>query len=136
MGFIGLTKQKRSGAVPWEWQVWRCISDSREVFEEKGWKSGSSGWDGNEAMLILAECGGYCIAFFKKDTGTGECWFELRDTVRSRMVFVHGTHNIPTPDRAAEMLTNHGGPLYQIANPGDCSMYGLPVAPVVPVAEA
>jgi len=119
--------------VVWEWQVWRCISDIKEIFEEKGWKSGSSERNGNEAMPALAQSGGYCIVFFKKDSGTGECWFELRDMVRSRRVFVHGMHNIPTPERAAELLTSHGGPLYQITNTGDYSMYGLPIAPAVEV---
>jgi hypothetical protein len=119
--------------VVWEWQVWRCISDIRDIFEENGWKSRSSERNGDEVMPVLAQSGGYCLVFFKKDSGTGECWFELRDMVRSRRVFVHGMHNIPTPERAAELLTSDGGPLYQIANSGDCSMYGLPV---VPGAEA
>lgn len=121
----------------WEWQVWRSFDDIRETLEEKGWESGFVGHNGNGAMPpLLAESGDYCIAFFKKDSGTGECWFELRDNVRSRRVFVQGTQNIPTPERAAELVTYHGGPLYKIAAPGDRSMYGLPVAPVLRTVEA
>ncbi len=127
--------QERRRTVAWEWQVWRCFSDIREIFEEKGWKpSGPPGRNGNEAMPLLAESGDHCIAFFKRDLGTGECWFELRDKARSRMVFVQGTHNIPTPERAAWLLANHGGPLYEITAPGDRPMYGLPIAPVMPAS--
>jgi hypothetical protein len=115
--------------VAWEWQVWRCFDDIRETFEEKGWGPSFAGRNDNGVMPLLAESGDHCIAFFKRDTGTSECWFELRDKVRRRMVFVHGTHNIPTPEQAARLLANHGGPLYEIADP-DRSMYGLPVAPV------
>ena len=83
-------------------------------------------------MPLLVEAGDrYCILFFKRDPGTGESWFELRDKVRRKMVFVHGTQNIPTPARAAQLLADHGGPLYEIANPDDRPMYGLPVAPMV-----
>jgi hypothetical protein len=47
------------------------------------------------------------------------------------MLFVHGTQNIPTPEQAARLLTDHGGPLYEIADPDGRPMYGLPVAPMV-----
>ena len=116
----------------WEWQVWRSFDDIRETFEYKEWKSGFLGHNGNGAMPpLLAESGDYCIAFYKRDSGTGECWFELRDNARSRRVFVQGTHNIPTPERAAELVVNHGGPVYEITTADDRSMYGLPVAPMV-----
>jgi hypothetical protein len=122
--------------VVWEWQVWRSFDDIRETFEEKGWESGFVERNGNGAMPpLLATSGDYCVAFFKRDPGTGECWFELRDKARSRMVFVHGAQNIPTPERATELLANHGGPLYKITAPDDRPMYGLPMAPVVPAAE-
>jgi hypothetical protein len=120
--------------VVWEWQVWRSFDDVRETFEEKGWESEFVG--GNGAMPpLLAKSGDYCIAFFKRDPGTGECWFELRDNARSRMVFVQGTHNIPTPERAARLLANHGGPLYEITAPDNRPMYGLPIAPVLSSSE-
>ncbi|MDP8953115.1 MAG: hypothetical protein M3N18_12945 [Actinomycetota bacterium] len=119
--------------VAWEWQAWRTFDDIRETFERKGWNPGFVGRNDNGVMPLLAERDDqYCIAFFKRDSGTGECWFELRDKIRGRRVFVHGTHNIPTPQRAVELLENHGGPLYEIAAPDDHSMYGLPVAPVMP----
>ena len=115
----------------WEWQVWRSFDDIRESFEVKGWESTFVERNDHGAMPpLLAASGDCCVAFFKRDPGTGECWFELRDTVRRRMLFVHGTHNIPTPERAAELLTNHGGPLYEITDPDGCCTYGLPVAPV------
>ena len=121
----------------WEWQVWRSFDDIREIFEEKGWESGFVGRDGNGAMPpLLAESGDYCIAFFKRDSATGQCWFELRDKTRSKMVFVQGTHNIPTPKWAEELLANHGGPLYEITAPDNRSRYGLPIAPVLPSSEA
>ena len=119
--------------VAWEWQVWRTFDDIRETFERKGWTSGFLGRNGDGVMPLLAERDDrYCIAFFKRDSGTGECWFQLRDKVRRRMVFVHGTHNIPTPQGAVELLENHGGPLYEISAPDGHSMYGLPVAPTMP----
>ncbi len=119
--------------MAWEWQVWRSFDDIKETFEEKGWRSGSNGRNDNDAMPLLAESGDNCIAFFKRDTGTGECWFELRDKIQRRRVFVHGTENIPTPERAVKLLANHGGPLYEIADPSHHPMYGLPVAPVVEI---
>ena len=123
--------------MTWEWQVWRSFGDIRETFEEKGWKTGFNGRNDDGVKPLLAEAGDrYCISFFKRDPGTGESWFELRDKVRGRMVFVQGTHNIPTPERAAELLANHGGPLYKVTAPEDRSMYGLPLAPVATVAEA
>lgn len=117
--------------MAWEWQVWRSFDDIGEILEEKGW--GSSGfvghYGGGGMPPLLGECGDHCIVFFKRDAGTGECWFELRDKVRRRMVFVHGTQNIPTPERAAKLLADHGGPLYEIKPLSDRSMYGLPIAP-------
>ena len=123
--------------MTWEWEVWRSFSDIREILENKGWDIGSNGRHDEGVMPLLAEAGDqYCISFFKRDHGTGECWFELRDNVRRRMLFVHGTQNIPTPERAVELLADHGGPLYKIYAPDDRSMYGLPVVPIITVAEA
>ncbi len=122
--------------VAWEWQAWRTFDDIRETFERKGWNPGFAGRSDDGVMPLLAEFEDrYCISFFKRDSGTGECWFELRDKARQRMVFVHGTQNVPTPQRAAELLENHSGPLYEIASPGDRSIYGLPVAPVMPTSD-
>ncbi len=121
--------------VVWEWQVWRAFDDIRETFERKGWTSaGFIGRNGDGVMPLSAGSGEHSISFFKRDSGTGECWFELRDKARRRMVFVHGTHNIPTPQRAVELLKNHGGPLYEITAPDDHSMYGLPVPPLMPAS--
>ena len=120
--------------MTWEWQVWRSFDDIKETFEKKGWGTRFVGRDDNGVMPLVAESGDRCISFFKRDSGTGESWFELRDKARRRMVFVHGTHNIPTPEQAAELLENHGGPLYKIAAPGDRPMYGLPIAPVMPAS--
>ena len=116
--------------MAWEWQVWRCFDGIRETFEEKGWGPSFAGRNDNGVMPLLAESGDHCIAFFKRDPGTSECWFELRDKVRRRMVFVHGTQNIPTPEQATRLLADHGGPLYEVADPDGRSMYGLPVAPM------
>ncbi len=60
----------------------------------------------------------------------------MRDKVQSRRVFVHGIQNIPTPKWAVELLKNHGGPLYEVVAPEDHSMYGLPVAPMMPASGA
>ena len=119
----------------WEWQMWRCFEDAREIFEEKGWESGFAERNDNEVMPLLAESGDYCIAFFKNNPHTGENWFELRDKVRRRVVFVQGVRNIPTPERAVTLLANYGAPSEIIA-PHNRPLYSLPVAPVVPVREA
>ena len=87
-------------------------------------------------MPLLAESGDYCVVFFERDTGTGECWFELRDKIRHRVLFVRGTRNIPTPERAAERLADHGAPLGEVKTPHELPLYRLTVAPVVPMAEA
>jgi hypothetical protein len=121
--------------VTWEWQAWRSFDDIRETFERKGWTSGFVGRNDDGVRPLSAESGDHNISFFRRDSGTGECWFELRDKGRRRMVFVHGTQNIPTPERATELLENYGGPLYEIAAPDDRSMYGLPVAPVAMLTE-
>jgi hypothetical protein len=119
----------------WEWQMWRCFEDVREVFEEKGWESGFAERNDNEVMPLLAESGDYCISFFKNNPNTGESWFELRDKVRRRVVFVQGVRNIPTPERAVKLLANYGGPS-EITAPRDLPLYSLPVVPVMPTAEA
>jgi hypothetical protein len=79
----------------------------------------------------LAESGNYCIAFFERDSGTGVCWFELRDKVRRRMMLIRETGNIPTPERAAELLARHGAPLDTVGSLRDLPLYTLSVAPLV-----
>ena len=118
----------------WEWQVWRCFDDIRETFEEKGWETGFVRRNDNEVMPLLAASGDHCITFFKRDSYTGECWFELRDKVRRRVVFVQGVRNIPTPQQAVKLLADYGGPS-EITAPCDLPLYSLPVVPVVPAAE-
>jgi hypothetical protein len=81
--------------VTWEWQAWRSFGDIRETFEEKGWKCGFNGRNEDGVMPLLAEAGDrYCISFFKRDPGTRESWFELRDKVRRRygVCAVHTHH--------------------------------------------
>jgi hypothetical protein len=125
----------RRHTVAWEWQVWRCFDNIRDTFEEKGWEYRFDGRNDNEVVPLLAESGDYCITFFERDPGTGECWFELRDRVRRRVVFVQGARNIPTPDRAAKLLVDHGA-WSEISIPRERPTYSLPVVPVVPMAEA
>ena len=115
----------------WEWQVWRCFDSIREAFEEKGWEYSLSGGYGNEAMPLLAASGDYYIAFFERDSGTGVCWFELRDTAQRTMMLIREMENIPTPEKAAELLASHGAPLDTVGSPRDLPLYNLPVAPLV-----
>jgi hypothetical protein len=122
--------------VAWEWQVWRCFDDIRETFEEKGWGSSFAGRNDNGVMPLLAVSGDYCVTFFKRDPGTGECWFELRDKNRRRVVFVRGVQNIPTPKRATQLLADYGTPLGEIRAPRELPLYSLPVAPLISVAES
>ena len=119
--------------MAWEWQVWRCFDDIRETFEEKGWEYKPGGCGDNGVMPLLAESGGYRISFFKQDPGTGECWFELRNQAKGRMVFVHGSHNIPTPEKAAELIEIYGGPTSDPATLRDRPVYSLPMAPMAEV---
>ena len=120
--------------MAWEWQAWRSFDDIRETFEEKGWRSKFPLGNDNEVMPLLAESDGYCITFFERDSATGECWFELRDTARRRVVFVQGTRNIPRIEQAAKLLSNYGAPLGELRAPRDLPLYSLPMAPVVPMA--
>lgn len=115
--------------MAWEWEMWRCFDSIKETFEEKGWESEGGRMD-NGVMPLLAEFGDYCIAFFKRDPCTSECWFELRDKVRGRMVFVQGVQNIPTPQLATKLLADYGRPSYEITPLADRPIHGLPVAPV------
>jgi hypothetical protein len=115
----------------WEWQVWRGFDSIRETFEERGWEYRLSGGDGNEALPLLAESGDYYVAFFERDSGTGVCWFELRDKARRRMMLIREMENIPTPARAAELLADHGIPLDTVGSPQGLPLYHLPVAPLV-----
>src|SRR5919112_4009842 len=97
-------KQKRRIMVVWEWQAWRCFDHIEETFEEKGWKTGAfgRGRHDNEVMPLLAESNGHCIAFFERDPGTNECWFELRDKAGHRVLYMRGANNIPAPAEATE----------------------------------
>lgn len=113
----------------WEWQVWRCFDNVRETFEEKDWTSGVVGYEDNGARPVIAEHDDYCISFFERSPYTGECWFELRDKPRRRMVLVHGEQNIPTPERAAQLLAGHGS-RSEISAPHERPIYSLPLAPV------
>ena len=133
---MGSPHAVKEASVMWEWQVWRCFDNIRETFEEKGWEYRFSRRDDNEVMPLLAESDEHCVAFFERDPGTGECWFELRDKVRNRVVFVQGAQNIPTPERAAELLADYGTLLGEIRAPRELPLYSLPVEPVMPVAEA
>jgi hypothetical protein len=116
--------------VTWEWQAWRCFDHITEALEDKGWESGFAGGNGNGMMPpLLAESHGHGIAFFERDSGTGECWFELRDKARNRVVFVRGTQNIPVPEEAARMLADYGWPLDGVSSARALPLYSLPVAP-------
>jgi len=115
--------------MAWEWQAWRCFDNIREAFEEKGWEFRFVGRNDNEVIPLLAESGDYCVAFFERDSYTGECWFEVRDKVRCRVILVQGERNIPTLERAARLLADHGG-LSEMTAPLDRPIYSLPLAPV------
>ncbi len=124
--------------MAWEWQVWRCFDNIRETFEVKGWEYRFDGRDDKGVVLLLAESGDQCMVFFGSGPDTGECWFELRDKTHHRMLFVQGTRNIPTPERAAKLLDGYGTFLVlgEVRAPHELLLYSLPVAPVGPVAEA
>ncbi len=115
----------------WEWQVWRCFDNIRETFEEKGWEYRFAGRNDNEAVPLLAESGDHCIVFFERDPGTGECWFELRDKLRRSVVFVRGTHNIPTPEQATRLLAAYGVASHEAEASRKRPTYSLPTVPVL-----
>jgi hypothetical protein len=119
--------------VVWEWQAWRCFDHIEETFEEKGWKTGVFGRErhDNEVMPLLAESNGHCLAFFERDPATNECWFELRDKARHRVVYVRGANNIPVPKDAAGLLEDYGWPLDEAGATRSLPLYSLPVAPMV-----
>ena len=116
--------------VVWEWQAWRCFDHIAETFEEKGWQTRFLGRHDNEVVPLLAESNGHCIAFFERDTGTNECWFELRDKARHRVVYVRGAQNIPAPKDAAGLLEDYGWPLNEAGAIRNLPLYSLPVAPM------
>jgi hypothetical protein len=117
--------------VAWEWQAWRCFDHIGETFEEKGWECEFAGRGDNGMMPpLLAESNRHCISFFERDSGTNECWFELRDKSRGRVVFVRGAQNIPAPEKAAELLADYGWPLDGVRTPRSLPLYSLPLAPV------
>ena len=103
--------------------------------EEKGWEYRAVGHD-DRVVPLLAESGEHCILFFERNPLTGECWFELRNKARGRVVFVQGERNVPPPERAAKLLADYGAPLGEIRAPRELPLYILPVAPVVPVTKA
>ena len=111
--------------------MWRCFVDIREPLEEKGWTYVFAEHNDAETMPLLAESGGYCISFFARDPGIGECWFELRDRVRRRVVFVRDAQNIPTPERATVLLAHHGVPSHEVIAPHKRPLYSLPAVPVL-----
>ncbi|HEX2098073.1 MAG TPA: hypothetical protein VHF46_03345 [Rubrobacteraceae bacterium] len=111
----------------WEWQVWRCFDNIRETFEEKGCKPEVIGHEDSGARPVIAEFGDYSISFFKRSPYTGECWFELRDKARCRMVLVHREQNIPTPERAVRLLTDRGSPS-EVTAPHERPIDSLPLA--------
>jgi len=121
--------------VAWEWQVRRCFDDVRETIEDKGWKYVFVEHDNDGAMPLLAESNNLCIAFFERGPGTGECWFEVRDKVRRRVMFVRDAQNIPTPERAAKLLEHHGVSSYEMSAPHKRPLYSLPVMPVLVEVE-
>ncbi len=119
--------------MTWEWQVWRCFDNIRETFEEKGWEYRFAG---NGMIPLLGESDEHCLLYFERDAGTGECWFELRDKARHKVVFVQGAENMPTTERAAELLASYGTPLGELRSPHELPLYALPIAPVVPTEKA
>lgn len=122
--------------VAWEWQVWRCFDGIRETFEEKGWEFRFGGRDADDTITLLAESGEHYIAFFARDPGIGECWFELRNKARDRVVLIRGASNIPAPKRAAELLADHGALLGDTRALRGLPLYSLPMAPVISPVES
>jgi hypothetical protein len=114
--------------------VWGCFDDIGETLAEKGWTYVFAEHDDAGTTPLLAESSDYCISFFERDPGIGECWFELRDRVRRRVVFVRDAQNIPTPERAPVLLAHHGAPSHEVIAPHRRPLYSLPVVPVL--AEA
>lgn len=86
----------------WEWRLRRCFEDFAEDFEEKGWETGPRY---SEIPALVAWNGDYCIIFDSWSDVTGECWFELRDRNRELTTLIN---DIPTPDRAPELLVENG----------------------------
>jgi hypothetical protein len=117
--------------VPCRWQEWGCFEDIRETLQEKGWTYVFAEHNDAGRMPLLAESAECCISFFERDPGIGECWFELRDRVVRRVVFVRGAQNIPTPERAKVLLEHHGVPSYEVIAPHRRPLYSLPVVPVL-----
>ncbi len=115
--------------MAWEWQAWGCFDSIRETFVKKSWKSRFVGSEDNGARPVLAASGAHRVVFFERDSYTGECWFEVRDKARGRLILVHRERNIPTPEQAARLLANHDGPIVKTAA-SDRPIYNLPVATV------
>ena len=116
----------------WDWQAWRCFDEVREAFEEKGWEPWLPERLDNEVVPLSAESGEHRIAFFARDSRSGECMFELRDRRRPVAVFVRGTDNIPTPEGATNLLDDRVAAMSRSSSPDDRALYELPAtAPVV-----
>jgi hypothetical protein len=47
------------------------------------------------------------------------------------MMLIREVENIPTPEKAAELLASHGAPLDTVGSPRDLPLYNLPMAPLV-----
>lgn len=106
----------------WQWQVWRCFDDARETFMAKGWRLLKRA--DNEAMPLAAESGRLFVVFLGLDSGTGECLFELRDESGPPAVLLRGVENVPTPEAAADLLSERGARLRRTSAPHDRPLYG------------
>ena len=113
--------------------MWECrrggLRSFEETFEEKAGNRFPRRHD-NE-VCRSAESNRHRIAFFERDPGTNECWFELRDKARHRVVYVRGAQNIPTPEDAVGLLEDYGWPLDEAGANRSLPLYSLPVAPMV-----
>ena len=114
----------------WDWQAWRCLDEVRETFEERGWEPWNPERLDNEVVPLLAESGEHRIAFYARDPKSGECIFELRDKRRPVAMFIRGTHNIPTPAGASDLLDDRGAAMSRSSSPDDRVLYELPTATV------
>lgn len=119
-------RAEKGGRAMWDWQAWRCFDEVRETFEDKGWDPWLPERLDNEVVPLLAESNEHRIAFFARDSESGECMFELRDRRRPVAVFVRGTDNIPTPERASSLLDERGAAMSRSSSPDDRVLYELP----------
>jgi hypothetical protein len=74
------------------------------VLAEAGWET-----DGTfSEHLTIGESGDLCVLVHRSTWETGEPAYELYDVGRHVSLWVH---EIPTPERAAMLLEDHGKPL-------------------------